>query len=833
MEQKLLHTIKVSVRNLVEFILNSGDIDNTNGGGDKEAMLQGGRLHREIQKNQSDYQAEVVLSDTAILTINNESFAICVEGRADGILKNTQYEIQTQFHFNEPKMPDKTPSLSNLNPIWNALKETDIKGENQIESSLCPIVTIDEIKCMYYDVTHIKEIIPIHRAQVLCYAYIYAVQNQLDCINIRLTYCNIETKHLHFLEEVYTTKAISRWYHALLEEYGKWISWQIHWQEERNKTIKGLAFPFAYRPGQKELVVGVYSTILREKKLFIEAPTGVGKTISTIFPALHAMGEKKVSKLFYLTAKTITRTVAEDTFLLLMEKGLRLKTVTITAKEKICILEKPDCNPTACERARGHYDRVNDAVYDMLTKEEHISRDLILSYAKKHNVCPFEMSLDLTNWADVVICDYNYVFDPHVYLRRFFQNEKKQDYVFLIDEAHNLVDRAREMYSAILYKEKFLTVKNKIKNYSAALANQLEACNKDLLLLKRECEEFKVWENAGSLVIHLMRLLTQYEEFFQMYKVYEGKEEVLQLYMEVRHFLMIHEEMDENYVVYTDYNEFGEFRIKLMCMNPSKKLLDCLNKGRSAIFFSATLLPIQYYKDQLGGTKEDYAVYTPSPFEHSHRLLLVAKDVSTKYTRRNQTEYQKILAYIETFIAAKTGNYLVFFPSYQMLNQFAELAKNKISKLILQKSNMTESEKEEFLSNFTNNTKQTNVGFCVLGGIFSEGIDLTKDQLIGAVIVGTGLPMVCKERELFRGFYEERKRAGFEYAYLYPGMNKVLQAAGRVIRTGEDKGAILLLDDRFLNSQYQALFPKEWYPFQAIRLQQLDSYLNQFWNQTF
>ena len=555
----------------------------------------------------------------------------------------------------------------------------------------------------------------------------------------------------------------------------------------------------------------------------------MGKTIATVFPSVKAMGMGLVTKIFYLTAKTITRTVAEDTFNLLMNHGLHMKVTTITAKEKICILDKPDCNPTSCPRAKGHFDRVNDAVFDLVTNENEITRDLILSYSKKHNVCPFEMSLDVTLWSDAIICDYNYAFDPNVYLRRFFNNDKQEDYVFLIDEAHNLVDRAREMYSATLCKDDFLIVKGFVKDINPKLSKLLSTCNKDLLTLRRECDEFELVEDISVFCMHLMQLMTEYETFLQEYNS-DDRDELLQLYMDIRNFLNIYEILDDYYTIYTDYDENDRFRIKLQCMDPSRNLTKYYEKGRSVILFSATLLPIKYYKEQLGGKEDDYAVYAPSSFSVSNRLIMVASDVSTKYSRRNEREYRKILDYIKSFVNKRIGNYMVFFPSYQMMDLLADMASDEIAGLVMQKSNMTEEEREAFLEGFVENPKESRVGFCVMGGIFSEGIDLKNSRLIGAIIVGTGLPMVCNERELFRGYFDERNGRGFDYAYLYQGMNKVLQSAGRVIRTKEDRGAILLLDDRFLKAEYYQLFPKEWFPFEPVNPTTMDRMLSDFWN---
>lgn len=832
-------TIKISVRELVEFILRSGDLDNRSGGGnDVDAMQEGIKIHRMLQKQMgSNYQAEVPLSIIVPYQKDGQEFQIKIEGRADGVLRQDAAAARSLLEMSENGTDNQVPS-----------------------------VVIDEIKSIYQDLSSLLTPYSVHRAQAMCYAYIYAKEHGLDCIGIQMTYCNIDTKAVKYFEETISYAELDVWFEELTREFGKWAAWQNEWMGIRTDSIRGVEFPFPYRPGQRQLVMDVYRTIIREKKLYIEAPTGVGKTISTVFPAVKAMGEGYLGKIFYLTAKTITRTVAEDTFHLLLRQGMRLKVITLTAKEKICVLERPDCNPVACDRAKGHFDRVNEAVYDLLTHEEGITRDLITEYAARHNVCPFEMSLDVSSWCDGIICDYNYAFDPNAHLRRFFSEEKKNDYGFLIDEAHNLVERARAMYSASLYKDHILECKRLIRSRSGKLERRLEAVNKDLLKLKRECDECEVVENINDVVLHLMGAAAEFEEFLQEYKVFDEREQVLNHYFEVRNFLNIFDLVDEKYTIYTDYEEKEGFRLNLQCMDPSTNLLRYLGKGKSAIFFSATLLPIQYYKDQLGGNAEDYAVYAPSPFDTDKRRILIAGDVSTRYTRRNATEYRKILDYIRIFTSARQGNYLVFFPSYQMMNQVFELMKKEegeksgeyiltdvkalsgyevdgrmssllgdqerhVTALVMQRSSMTEQEKEEFLESFTVSKNRTRIGFCVMGGIFSEGIDLKEDRLIGAVIVGTGLPMVCTERELFKNYYDQRQENGFDYAYLYQGMNKVLQSAGRVIRTQEDRGAILLLDERFYQRQYTSLFPREWYPNLSVTRESLPGILQSFWNE--
>lgn len=782
--------IKVSVRSLVEFILRSGDIDNRRTASADNAMAEGSRIHRMIQRRMgADYHAEVVLRHP----FDMGDYVIVVEGRADGII---------------------------------------------IDSKETSNVTIDEIKGTYRELDRMKAPVGVHLAQAKCYAYIYALQNSLEKIKVRMTYCQIETEELRYFEEEFGFDTLKEWFLEVLRQYKKWSDFQSGWSRLRQESIKGMEFPFPYREGQKELVTYVYRTIYHKRKLFIEAPTGVGKTISTVFPGVKAIGEGMGNKLFYLTAKTITRTVAEEAFSLLRGQGLQFKTVTLTAKEKICFMEEVECNPEACPYAKGHFDRVNDAMYELLTNRDCFNRESIEEYARKHRVCPFEMCLDMSLFSDAVICDYNYVFDPHVYLRRFFSEGIKGEYLFLIDEAHNLVDRGREMYSAVLVKEDFLALKKTVKLYDSKMEKQLEKCNRELLLLKRECETYKIVEYIAPFVMALNRLSSTIEKFLEEHEREESpvKKEVLEFYFQVTHFFDIYERMDENYVAYTEMESDGSFILKLFCMNPAANLSECMARGRSSILFSATFLPIQYYKSLLGGTEQDYEAYAKSVFDPEKKALYIGKDVTSKYTRRSGLEYRNIAAYIHEIVKNRQGNYMVFLPSHAFLNEVYDAYMNFFCEgdkveCMIQEEHMNEQEREEFLNRFRGNEEEkTLIGFCVMGGIFSEGIDLKNDSLIGAIIVGTGLPQICNEREILKEFFQSRGENGFDYAYRYPGMNKVLQAAGRVIRTAEDVGIVALLDERFLEFSYQKMFPREWEHFEVLGLEKIAKRVEKFWN---
>ena len=775
--------VRISVRNLVEFILRNGDLVSGSGTSDKEAMLKGSRLHRKIQKQMgSHYQPEVSLKkDTEYADL-----ILRVEGRADGIFLQDE-----QF-------------------------------------------CIDEIKGVYKKLELMEEPVLVHRAQALCYAWIYLDAHDLEKIDIQMTYAHLDTEVIKRFRETLTRAELKQWYEELTDSYHKWLAYQIEWRKKRNESMENLEFPFEYRKGQREMVSGIYHAISKKEQIFIQAPTGVGKTMSAVFPAVRAIGQGMAETVFYLTARTITRTVAQDAFEILRDRGLLFKVVTITAKEKLCFCDKPECDPEKCPYAKGHYDRINDAVYELWTTEQSFDRETLLRHAQKWQVCPFEMSLDLAIWMDGVICDYNYVFDPNVCLKRFFGENVSGNYLFLIDEAHNLVDRGREMYSASICLNDVIETRKFVKPYSQKLWKKLGKVKKQMEELRQNCGEWKVQENAGVLPISLLSVQGELDQLLEESPTQEVVDGILDFYFEVRDFLNISELVDDNYVVYTAFDENGRFYMKLFCVNPAENLQKCLDKGNSTVFFSATLLPLQYYRKMLSTRSENFGMYVESPFEQKKRCLMICRDVSSKYTRRGYEEYRKIAEYIARMSWQKKGNYMVFFPSYRLMEDVYQVYQDEFSvswvRCISQHASMTELEREEFLEEFTEETEETLVGFCVMGGIFSEGIDLIGDRLIGAAVVGTGLPQVNCEREILKGYYDEKGEQGFDYAYRYPGMNKVLQAAGRVIRTKEDTGAILLMDERFLNRDYRNLFPREWNDACTCTLGNVEKHLQAFWD---
>ena len=774
------NTIKISIRHLVEFLFRKGDIRSGQGAVQSEkGMEAGSRIHRKIQKSMPvTYQAEVSLKKK----IKRNGYEILMEGRADGVDKR--------------------------------------------EGSLL----IDEIKGTYRNLVSLKEADLLHRAQAMCYGYLYLQDSAYSKVTIQVTYCQLETEEIRRFEETWTKEKLDIWFFDMMDQL--YVFTDLIYEAHKNsvESASRLAFPFTYRKGQKEMAASVYYAVREKRKLFVQAPTGVGKTMSTLYPSIKAMGEEKVSRIFYLTAKTITRTVAEESMETLQKKGLTMAFVTITAKDKLCVCEKRDCNPDSCERAKGHFDRINQALFELVRSEKNIKRETILEYAERYCVCPYELCLDASTFADVIICDYNYAFDPTVKLKRYFQGSKG-DSIFLVDETHNLVERAREMYSASLYKKEILNCKKILKDIDKRIVSKLTQANQKMLDLKKESNGFTLYEEVDSVYLSLVRLKSEMDRFWEEDHKFEGREEVLNFYFQMCQFVTVYENLDHCYKIYGETGA-DDYYIKLYCIQPCNHLLACLVQAVSTIFFSATILPVEYYKQVLCGSKEEYAVYIPSPFEEKKRALLIGEDVSSLYQRRNYQEYYKIYLHIISVITAKKGNYMVFFPSYQFMEEVVDILYEEgyphEYDLMIQDSSMQEKDKEAFLKSFEDGPV---LACCVLGGVFSEGIDLTGEKLIGTIMVGTGLPQVSSERNLLKDYYEESGEDGFAYAYLYPGMNKILQAAGRVIRTTEDEGIIVLLDERFLKPYYQQMFPREWTSFKVVNRYNSKKAITDFWDE--
>lgn len=772
----------VGVRDLLDSVLRAGNLDNSFFSNAR--AVEGTNMHQKIQLNSgTHYQAEVPLSH--IFIYENDTMELEVKGKADGIFESAEG------------------------------------------------ITIDEIKVLFSDTRKIeKDSFPSHWNQAKCYAFIYASREKLEQICVQLTYFFPERNKTKRFKEVFSIEELTQFMMPIVEKYKERLTVRMEWKKERDASIKTFVFPYkSYNKGQRLFAVEVFQAIRHRKMLFAQAPTGIGKTLASIFPAVKAMGEGFGEKIFYLTSKTSTQRVVENTFDQLRENGLKFKVLVITAKDKICCKETVLCDPSYCEYANGHYDRVDSAL-QVLIKEENVNRSRIEEIARFFQVCPFELSLDVSLFSDAVICDYNYAFDPRVYLKRFFL--KKGEYIFLVDEAHNLVDRSREMFSAELFSKDVVSIKKVFKPIDADVYSSLSKTGSALQKIKKtltatEQENLVQQELSESLISYLQDFLKSAEKWLEKNNRSPFSKQLIEFYFLANAFVKTSELFDEKFVSYYQNSEEG-FKAKIFCLDPSTLLSEFSKKGRATVFFSATLLPLDYFLKLFGGDDTSKKLIIPSPFPKENLCLLVESTISTKYRDREST-YLRVVEIIEKLVYSKKGNFLIFFPSHQYLQQVYSIFKEKNPEveLLVQTQNMLGKEREEFIERFSIVREQSMAAFAVMGGIFGEGIDLKGEKLSGAIIVGVGFPPICLEREIIKEFFKKSVGSGFEYAYIFPGMIKVMQAAGRVIRTTEDFGVVILLDERFEEQRYKGLFPAEWAHAKRITPMNIESVLKEFW----
>jgi DNA excision repair protein ERCC-2 len=774
--------ISVSVRNLVEYSFRGGDLsfDTFSQINPVDAI----RAHQKIQKSRpAEYTGEVSVKRE----FETESHILEVTGRMDGIFR----------------YPDR--------------------------------IVIEEIKTTTRSLEYYEEFTnPVHRAQLKIYCYICLMQEGLNEISGQLTYYQLDSGKQKEIINIFNRKELEDFFCKLTSHYLKRITDLERWWTTRDSSIKALEFPFDnYRPGQREMAVEVYRTIHQKREVLIQAATGIGKTMSALFPAIKAMAEGLSSKIFYLTARTTGKDSACAAINEMREKGLRIKSLVITAKDKICFKPDAACSPDECEYAKGYFDRVDEAE-ERFFHEDFFSGDVIEQIAKEYKVCPFEFSLGLSLMVDIIICDYNYVFDPRVYLRRFFL-EEENDFILLVDEAHNLVDRSREMFSAEVFKQRFLDKRKEINREELpAIYKKVGGINTALNKLKKRCDEkgknLIVEPDApASLEPSIRGFLKECEEWFALNVDSPSKEAILDLYFEARTFARILEEYDDTYR--SIYEITGkDFRIKLFCIDPSKRLARTFSKNRAAVFFSATMSPPYYFKRLFGCAVNTKNLEIASPFPSENLCLVIYSGISTLFKNRETTKVNAA-DLINPVIDMRKGNYLLFFPSYAYMQMIISLfeAEDRDFEMIVQNQGMTGEERDNFLSRFSVSNENTLVGFAVMGGIFGEGIDLVGERLSGAIIYGVGLPGISPERDIIRDYFNETDQTGYEYAYLYPGINRVLQAAGRVIRSETDRGVVILVDDRYNSFRYKSLFPANWKPVMAKTKEEVERVLGKFW----
>lgn len=774
-----MFTTSLSVRDLVEFIYQSGDLIAV--ASNLERAHLGSRIHRMLQSQATgDYQSEVYLKEETIL----DDMTFIIDGRADGIRRD---------------------------------------GEQ---------VTIEEIKTTAIPYDAIDDTHFVHFAQAYCYAYMYCRQHELAECTINLRYYQIDIHKTKDFQQQKTFADLEQFYMETLQAYMKWAALSKNIRITSTNSLKKLAFPFeAYRMHQRTFAVAVYKSILEKQHLFAQAPTGIGKTISTLFPALKAVGERKIEKIFYLCAKNVTAQVAYDTIALLQKQDVSFKSVALTAKDKICCLPERNCDPNHCPYAKGYYDRNKNALYELLCEQDMMDKECISRKALEHTICPFELSLDASLYADVIICDYNYVFDPRVYLKRFFM--EKGSYAFLVDEAHNLVDRAREMYSAQISKAAYTQIRKYIPKESRFLLQSIRALSKELTQLSKHCETI-AFRTSSEPNLELIERMEDFVEHMSAYLQDEHdlthEEELKDVYFQSINYIRISEFYDEHFIT-CFWKEGKDLLVKQYCMNPCNPLKTMMAKGRSTIYFSATLSPIDYFLSLLGGSEDTRRLALPSPFASEHVNIIINDAISTRYNDRQRSMID-IIETIHASVLPKAGNYIVFLPSYAYMNLIAEAFKEAYPamQISIQGDHMSNEEKTQFLDSF-DETATLHIRFCVLGGMFSEGIDLKGEKLLGTMIIGVGLPQINPMQDLIRDHFNEINHMGYAYAYQFPGMNKVLQAAGRVIRSIHDRGIIVLIDDRFTSPFYQQLFPAHMRHYKRLKTPQ-EIYLEimNFWN---
>lgn len=757
-------SIKMSVHQLVDFLLRKGDIDNRVY--NKNTMNEGSRLHASYQRRQdSDYIAEYYL----IHTFKVDDFEVTLNGRADGIISR--------------------PFLTTIDEIKTSVMDNEEFYQEQGEW---------------------------HLGQAKIYALIYALDHDLERMSVRLTYINQLNNSSLIKDFKYTKEELENYVTDLIREYLEFYKLVFSQLEKRNETSELLDFPFKkFRKGQRELAKYTFAAIKNKQNLYVEAPTGIGKTMSTLFPAVKSFSNGEVDKIFYLTAKNSGVEAAFNATKLLVEKGLRVVAIQITAKEKICACPGRGCNPDECPFAKNYYGKVRNAIIEAVTHELLLSKDVITEYAMRHQICPFEYELDLSLFSDIIICDFNYLFDPIVYMRRYF-DEDNYRMVGLIDEAHNLVERGRDMYSASIDYYEFKRMKNSLKDYNhKELKTAIRRINKLFKAYQEEKEEgYNLLDDIDNKILNALSNFQKFCSDFMKKEHQKVTDELKDFYFSTIRFSKIADFFDENFKFFI-YKDQKEISLNIYNLDPSSLIGQSLKKLEAAVLFSGTLSPLDYYVQMLGGNEDSPVLKIPSPFPKENFKLMIAPNVSTTYKNRDNTILE-VVDYIKAMVDQKVGNYFVFFPSYKYLNSVLAKFDDSSYELHIQKSEMSESKKIRFLDNFQANPKTTHIAFAVLGGIFSEGIDLLHDRLIGAIIVGVGLPQISYERDLIRNYFNENEENGFEYAYVKPGMNRVMQAVGRVIRSEEDVGAVLLIDERYMHRQYQDLFKAEWNNYRVV-----------------
>lgn len=768
----------LSVHELVDFLLRSGDIDNRIN--NAATMNEGTLIHAYYQSRQgNNYISEYPLLEN----FKVDDYVITLEGRADGII-----------------------DLGNSAII------------DEIKSTIAPLED------------YFKENEAWHLGQAKCYALMYAHEKGYNSVSIKLTYIHQLDKSQMVKRYDFLTSELEEDINKLFKEYLEFFEIIYNKKLARNESAKTISFPYdSFRDGQKDLAKYSYGIAKNGGILFAEAPTGIGKTISTLYPSVKSFTDTENDKIFYLTAKSSGKEMAFNASKLLIEKGLKGSVIEIIAKDKVCFCKGKACNPDECPFAKGYYSKIREIVKGAILSRNIFSTSEIISLAQNYAVCPFELQLDLSLYTDIIICDYNYFFDPMVYLKRFFDKDAS-NMIVLVDEAHNLVERGRSMYSATFDSYKYKQVKRSLRHFEH---KKLKTAQTRMTKLFNSFKDFPL----GSSKIEMLSktqinainayLLACNDVNKNHHSVVT--DEFKDFYLELNKFIKLLDFYDDTFALYATKKNEKDVKISLFCIDPSAHLERTLNQVRSKIIFSATLSPTDYYIDMIGGKKTDPILNLPSPFNKNNLKLLVAPHISVRYRNRKET-IENVACAIKEAISHKLGNYFIYVPSYEYLSELSSYLKEDDFDLLVQEKDMSEDEKESFLSCFVEKPKRTTVGLAVIGGAFSEGIDLVGDRIIGVVVVGVGLPQLCFERDLIKDYFNKVENNGYEYAYVCPGINKVMQAVGRVIRSENDKGIALLIDDRYLTEEYHELFKNTYSHYEVVTsIEDIKEQVENFW----
>lgn len=794
-------SVELTVRSLCALALSSGDLGGINSIDCDSASFDRDMLRILQAESEGFYNTEVTLSNTNTV----DGICFTVSERADGIIRKADGSVEVDVS----------------------------KCAKNYEFALPP-----------------REYL---LARLKCFAYFLCVRDGMDSIRGRISYINPESKKTKYYRYRLEREALKEFYLELLSKISGRARVVLCREVEGKPSAASAPFPYPeLREGQEMMIRECYSAIKREKRIFVEAPTGTGKTVSSLYPAVRALGEGHIDKIFYLTAKASTRREAYLAAEKLFRAGAMLKTVVISAKEQVCACGytrmgaggKNPCNPIDCPYARGYYDRVGGALDELLSDKNGYPRQLICNVAKKHSVCPYELSLDLSEYCDIIICDYNYAFDPMVYFRRYFSDcEGGGRYAFLVDEAHNLADRARDMYSATVKRSEILMIRDMVGAVDSDLKIAADSLIMAITRQRNLCKDSLVKDGEGNeMGFYLSRspLESLNKEIDACKKKCDGwlkKNKDHPIYGELnglcssmRRYLAVNEYFDKGFLCYVEILG-GDISVKTYCLDPSPTMNGLLSRAKASVLFSATLTPAEYFCDVLGGSKNSESLTLPSPFDPENLCVSVVDYLSVRSEDRKKN-YAKYATVIAATVSPMRGNYIAYFPSYECLEGVLEVFSRKYPKVevIVQSRGMGTEEKERFLSAFREDRGTLRVGFCVLGGAFSEGVDLPGSRLIGSIIFGVGIPALSNERNIIKEYFDNDQGNGYDYAYTYPGMNRVLQAVGRVIRREGDRGIAVLVDDRYAEPKYRGLFPKHWEGVQyAGNARSLAEIMRRFW----